>query len=237
MEKTRDGEVKFTALTQGLGFHPFSDGLPYAPVTKTQVTPAHPRPKAGNIASGTGAVAAGPPSFARVSVPIAPPAAVVPTITPVKPQPTIALPENPVIAAASKYGFFYLLKRTLAYVLDSFINVTLCIGALGFVLWKQQIQSDLLITPSVILLLGLFLVGFNWALVTAQEVAFGTSIGKRLFGLVLRGSVSAIFLRAFFFLPSVGFSGVGLIWSIFNRRRRCWHDSVVDLQPEEVSRL
>ncbi len=83
----------------------------------------------------------------------------------------------------------------------------------------------------------LFLCVFNWAITTAQEVAFSTSLGKRLFGLALNGSASAIFLRAFFFLPSVGFAGIGLIWALFDRRKRCWHDLVVDLQPTEIAYL
>jgi uncharacterized RDD family membrane protein YckC len=83
----------------------------------------------------------------------------------------------------------------------------------------------------------LFFTLFNWALVTAQEIAFGTTIGKRIFGLMIQGNTSAIFLRAFFFLPSLGFCGIGLLWSLFDRRKRCWHDVVVNVQPIEVARL
>ena len=64
-------------------------------------------------------------------------------------------------------------------------------------------------------------------------MAFHTTLGKRLFGLALPGNAIAIFLRAFFFLPSALFCGVGLLWAAFDGRSRCWHDVVVDLQPIE----
>jgi len=98
-------------------------------------------------------------------------------------------------------------------------------------------SPELLINPGIVLIAGLFLAFFNWAITTAEEVAFGTSIGKRLFGLAIQGSASAIFLRAFFFLPSTCFGGIGILWALFDRRRRCWHDLVVDLQPIEIARL
>ena len=76
----------------------------------------------------------------------------------------------------------------------------------------------------------------NLCLILASFL-YGTSVGKRIFGLSLNGSASATFLRAFYFLPSVGFCGVGLIWALFNKKRRCWHDAAADLQPMELARL
>lgn len=141
------------------------------------------------------------------------------------------------LAIDASFGFGYLFKRMLAYLLDSSFNLALCGGALSAALWKQDMSPELLLNPGVVLVASLFLAVFNWAITTAQEVAFGTSLGKRVFGLVLDGTTSAIFLRAFFFLPSACFGGIGLIWSLFDRRRRCWHDMVVDLQPIELARL
>ena len=53
MEKPREPELKFSPITEGLGFHPFSDGLPYAPVTKSREAQAE-RPPA-DLSSGAGA--------------------------------------------------------------------------------------------------------------------------------------------------------------------------------------
>ena len=48
MEK---GKIQFKPLHEGMGFHPFSDGLPYAPESKAKPS------------QGTGATAAGKPRF------------------------------------------------------------------------------------------------------------------------------------------------------------------------------
>lgn len=134
------------------------------------------------------------------------------------------------------FGLGYVIRRAAAYLTDTAFNLGLCVGALSAALWKQDLSPELLFNPGIVLVAGLFLGFFNWAITTAQEVAFGTSIGKRLFGLALEGTASAIFLRAFFFLPSLCFGGIGILWALFDRRRRCWHDLVVDLQPIEISR-
>jgi uncharacterized RDD family membrane protein YckC len=149
----------------------------------------------------------------------------------------VAVPESLGLDLEPGLGLGYLVKRIFAYLLDTAFNLSLCVGALSIALWKQDLNPELLLNPGIVAVSVLFLAVFNWAITTAQEVAFGTSIGKRIFGLSLEGSTSAVFLRAFFFLPSVCFAGIGLIWSLFDRRKRCWHDMVVDLQPVEIARL
>jgi hypothetical protein len=236
--------LDFRPLTEGLGFHPFSDGLPYAPVSKASTV----------ISQGTGAVAAGKPRFAmprpvapRVAVPIASPA----------PQPMVfaqqAEQQAQAAAAAAvveqedlrallpggvqEFGALYVAKRVSAFVVDSALNVLLCAATLSVALWKQDLSPDLLVNPSVILVASLFLGVFSWALMTAQEVAFGTTVGKRLFGLVLRGSTGALMVRALLFPVSVAVFGLGLLWSMADGRRRCWHDLVSRVQPVEIARL
>lgn len=129
------------------------------------------------------------------------------------------------------------MKRVFAFLIDTAFNIGLCAGTFGFALWKQGIDPWMLVGPGMIFLFVVFLATFNWSIMTAQEMAFGTTLGKRLFGLTLDGSAAAIFLRAFFFLPSFGFCAVGLLWAVFDRRRRCWHDLVVNLQPLEIAQL
>ena len=211
--------------------------------------------------SGAGAMSAGPASFTlpsrpsvpmspqsgarRVSVPVAignsisvyPPSVQVQNKASNTQLPGTHLSEEFRAELESGFSVIYLLKRTTAYVLDTLFNTGLCAGTFGFALWKQGISPETLIGPGMIFLFVLFLLTFNWAIMTAQEMAFGTTLGKRIFGLALEGSASAIFLRAFFFLPSAGFCGVGLLWAFFDRRKRCWHDLVVNLQPIEIARL
>lgn len=223
--------IQFQPITPGLGFHPFSDGLPYAPVSKTtprpRAAPLDPRPSRPDFGKGTGAVAAGPASFAfpRVSVPVA------------KPAKTQAVPTPAPMIAAPTYGVMYLFKRMLAFTIDTAIHVGLLAAGLGLSLFNQGVNPDLLMNPGVLIVSALFFTLFSWALMTAQEIAFGTTIGKRLFGLSLHGSTFAILLRAFFFLPSIGFCGVGLLWSLVDSKKRCWHDLVVQIQPTEIARL
>lgn len=226
--------IEFQAINSGLGFHPFSDGLPYAPVSKAQPRPTpHPFTRTRELpqkalSEGAGAVSAGRPEFVlpkKVSVPVAP-----------KIDTKKAAPIAPVFSEV-RYGFFYSFKRLMAYSLDSILNISLLVTGLSFGLLNQDLSPDMLLSPGVILA-SLFFIGlFNWAIMSAQEVAFGTSIGKRVFGLALQGKTSTIFLRALLFLPSMAFCGAGLLWAIFDSRRRCWHDLVVDLQPNEVARL
>jgi uncharacterized RDD family membrane protein YckC len=185
------------------------------------------------------------PSYSHVPQPHAPashspiahaPIAHAPVAAP-QPAPAPAAQISSHITESAHPGILYVGKRVLAYSLDSLLNLSLCMTALSAVLLQQDLPPESLFTPGVILIAFLFASFFNWALIAAQEVAFGTTIGKRIFGLTLTGSASALFLRAFFFLPSAGFGGIGLLWALFNRRRRCWHDMVVDTQPFENAQL
>ncbi|MCM2322776.1 MAG: RDD family protein [Oligoflexia bacterium] len=239
-----DFELVFRPVTSGLGFHPFSDGMPYAPVSQNataRTTQKHGLPFRPLSNMGSGAVAAGTPTF--VTGPVGFPSRPVPRVS----VPVATAAQNPAAARATEpvattiaqptFGFVYLLKRCLAYGIDSGINLGLGIAALSAALMEQSLKPELLLNPGIILVSALFFGFFNWAIITAQEVAFGTSIGKRLFRLAVSGPASAVLLRAFFFLPSAGCFGAGLLWSVLDRRKRCWHDLIVDLQPSEIARL
>ena len=134
-------------------------------------------------------------------------------------------------------GFGYICKRIAAYLLDSAINIAVCVLALSTVFWKQGLNPEVLLNPAILLLSSLFLLIFNWALITAQEVAFGTSLGKRMFNLALHGGAGVIFARALLFLISASFCGVGLLWALFKRNKRCWHDAATGIQPAEIATL
>jgi hypothetical protein len=136
-----------------------------------------------------------------------------------------------------RFGFLYLIKRVFAFGIDALVNTTLCFLALGAVMVRLELSWDAFSNMSLLLLGVLFLAMFNWSIMTAQEVLLGTTLGKRMFGLVLRGDTSALFLRSFFFLPSMVFCGLGIVWAVFDRRRRCWHDHAVDVQPLELAQL
>lgn len=140
--------------------------------------------------------------------------------------------EPPSLAEAP--GPFYISRRVIAFSLDLALNSALCAAAFTWILANMDTPPEP--GPEALLLASAIFASLHWALVTAQELAFGTSAGKRIAGLSLHGSVPAVFLRAFFFIPSVAFGGIGLIWALFDSRGRCWHDAAVDLQPLESGR-
>ena len=214
------GSIEFKPLTEGLGFHPFSNGLPY--------TPAKPRVSS----NGTGAVAAGRPQFVYqprmatpVATPVLEPQMTAPTLTPsVRLQPQAFTPRKFEVPQEGILAF-----RVLGFLVDTAIHFLLGFLALTLLVWKGPLDNEAI--RSGALTVGvLFLCVLNWALIAAQEVVFKTSFGKRLFGLILRTesdrepSPIVLLLRAILFVPSTAFAGLGLLWAAFDEKRRCWHD-------------
>jgi len=227
-----DREINFKPLTDGLGFHPFEDGLPYAPANK--------KPATSPISTGTGAVAAGRPQFA---------------------YPTQSLRSTPVDVTAEKIrkelesiqsqrldqaramaartqapaeitkGYFYSFERIFAYLLDSAFNLSICASILSVALISTDLNSVQEISATALLTVAVFLFICNWALLAAQEIAFGTTIGKRIFGLKLEGTGVQCLIRSLLFLPAFLFCGLGILTAVFDKRKRCWHDRMTQIQP------
>ncbi len=237
-----DRDVKFQPLTDGLGFHPFADGLPYAPASKSAAK-----------TSGTGAVAAGRPQFSYPVSPARMPTAPVIPSTPVETtaekirrelesiqvQRLHQAKDAAIRAQESKtrmvihYGIDYSLQRAFAYLLDSAFNLSICASVLSTALLSTEVQNLRDLSDLALISVSVFLFACNWALLAAQEVAFGTTIGKRIFGLRLHGTGFECFVRSLFFLPSLLLGGLGIWIAIFDARKRCWHDRVTLLQPTE----
>lgn len=196
-----------------LQFQPLTEGLGFHPFSDgLPYTPVRkgqkPAPPRPIQPMGTGAETAGPPTFAY-----------------------------PPSEAEISYGFGYLVRRSLAYVIDVLSSASICGAAFAGVLYQSGAQLRDVNSPAVILMAALFLVFFAWALTAAQEMLTGTSIGKRIFGLNLEGRPTEIFLRSIYFIPGLLFLGLGLIWALFSKKKRCWHDVVMDLQPIQIARL
>jgi uncharacterized RDD family membrane protein YckC len=218
---------KFKPLSEGLGFHPFSDGLPYSPKTKTP------------LRAGTGAVSAGNPHFAfpKTKAPIRPnlnlqtdsprPVSSAPTRT----NSALARTE---LAIEAPVGARW--ARTLAYVIDMTIHFAITIGFLVLAQAGSPSLSirNFLFGDFAVLLILAFLV-LNYALVTAQELIFRTTLGKSFFRLGLSGSTMTILTRALLFIPSIGFGGIGILWALFDRDRMCWHDRATGIAPRKYT--
>ena len=216
-------EIQFQPLSEGLGFHPFANGLPYTPPTRTQKVERV--PVGMGVSMGVGAEAAGKPVFARPA-PKTVPNLSIPVVTP-----------SPLLEVDENFGLAYSFKRVLAFSLDCTIHSGLAITALSCGLWKQGINPEMLLNSGILIVAVLFLCFFNWAMTTAQEIAFGTTAGKRVFGLHLEGETSAVFIRAVLFVPSLLFCGIGIFWAFGDANWRCWHDVASGIQPREVARL
>ncbi|MEK6706173.1 MAG: RDD family protein [Bdellovibrionota bacterium] len=224
-KKWNDEELSFRPVSDGLGFHPFSDGLPYAPQSKTIKQQKDRQTKIIEA----GATMAAPPIFVHKA----------PVI-----KPAVQLSKkwhdqlvNKHIDKTTDFGAKYLFKRIIAYLVDSALNLVISSVVLYLLLYEKPLNVELILNSGVVLIFLIFTGVINWASITSQEVVFGTSIGKRLFGLTIDGKIIATFIRALLFVLSIGFGGIGLLWAVFDGKKRCWHDLVMGLQPEEKMRL
>lgn len=225
----KEKEIQFKALSDGLGFHPFANGLPYSPpANKIQDKSQEKTPVFSN---GTGAYTAGRPSF------VYPKAQAKPVLQTQAQAQVAHTSTKPLLQADQQLGFEYLMKRVLAFFVDSFINILLSSAILGFCLWSQSNNFDFMMNSGVLIISGCFLIFFNWAMITSQEILFHTSIGKKLFGLRLQGSLGAILGRAVLFIPSAAFFGLGVIWAAFSPSRMSWYDAATGVQPKEVAEI
>lgn len=218
MEKEK---IKFKPLHEGMGFHPFSDGLPYAPESKTKYS------------NGSGATSAGRPHFAT-SIPVVKQTAQARTarqiqelqqkvevksapvsspIAPIKETPvTKTAPTQKAIKEELSSSPSLLRKRTFAYVMDSVIHAGfwLATNLAAFFFFQFQIDSEILRDN-----LGaffLFFIASQWIFIALQEILFGNSLGKVFFNLEFKRNHRSLFLRSFVFMLGLLCFGLGLIY-------------------------
>jgi len=241
-EKNTDSELQFKPLSEGLGFHPFSEGLPYTSTT------------------GSGAVAAGAPRFVHPER--APKTVIMPSrLTPTSIQtPTIARPAMPAAPQAmppafkkpsqtqtltqitqpetakpaeveAVYGSSYVAKRVVAYLFDTLFHLLLFVG--GIMAATAAFGGTLVQGSDWMILISLCFVFVHSFLMTIEEWTFKNTLGKQLLGLRLEGPRSAILIRAIAFPMSLVFLGFGVFWALFDAKHRCWHDLASNVQPTE----
>jgi len=229
MEKNQEVHrvaIEFKPVNDGLGFHPFADGLPYAPVVKPAVPTQRPTQP-----QGSGAIAAGRPIYSlqlpRVAVKVADRAR--PAVAPTPLLQPISTP------APLHLGFAFVLRRCFASLIDLIASGTCALSVPIGVLLFQKINPLLLLDPQIISWFSLFVLTFSWSMLVAQEVALGSSIGKWTMNLRLVGNPGSLFTRALLALFSLGLVGLGLVWALFDSQKRTWHDlaSGTQLVPAE----
>jgi hypothetical protein len=202
MEK---GKIKFKPLHEGMGFHPFSDGLPYAPESKAKAP------------MGTGATAAGRPRFttqlppqARTNLKTArqlqaPAPQPIRQANPVRvqakapaPAPTTGI-ESPALIR----------QRIFAYLLDTVIHAGFWIGTNLAALLLFQFQIDGEIVRENFAQFTVFFLFSQWMFIALQEVLFENSIGKSFFNLEFQRNHRSLFLRSMVFMVGAICLGLG----------------------------
>lgn len=214
--------LEFKPVHRGLGFHPFSEGLPYG-------SPAAPAPNKKPLLP-TGATVAGPIRYAPPESLRGKP------LTQLQAEAQEHAPTQNLTPTPS-LGWGYLGFRLLAFVIDGITHLSLSILILMGVLQLLGHGPLVLFEPGIIEAALLFAIVLSWSLSTAQEVALGSTPGKRILGLKLHGSPGLIFLRSLLFIPSLLMMGSGVVWALLNRERRCWHDAAVGIQPMRSARF
>ena len=181
MEKDR---ISFRPLHDGMGFHPFSDGLPYAPEAKRKQAPS----------TGTGAVSAGTPRFAE---PIRT-ARQLQQASQARTQPTPAPAPRPVVAPETQETDL-VRRRAFAYLLDAILHagfwITTNLAALFA--FKFHLDPELMLqNPAGFLV---FFLLSQWLFISLQEVLFETSAGKVFFQLEFERGHRSLLLRSIVF--------------------------------------
>ncbi|RYZ65323.1 MAG: RDD family protein, partial [Proteobacteria bacterium] len=141
-------------------------------------------------------------------------------------------PAPEVYGVRMHYSFSYSFQRLFAWVIDSAFNLSVAATVLSFAILKTELLSLPPHSNFSLALMGVFLFLCNWAAIAGQEVAFGTSLGKRVFGLRIPGTGTDAFIRAMAFIPSLLIGGLGIVMSVFDSRKRCLHDRLAGAQPE-----
>lgn len=197
--------LDFKPLSQGLGLSHLPPVDPPRPQTRKPLPQGSP-----NVSSGVFSDAAA-------------------TTLPVSPAMEFVAPA-PIVAGTKDWVL--LSRRIGAFSIDTLFNVSLLSVLFAATMFRFGPRLWDLLSVELGVVLGVIFALASWALVLLQEILFKTSLGKWIFRLRLGGPRVSIFVRAFFFPLSVLAGGLGLLWSLWDPRGRCWHDMLADLEPQ-----
>jgi hypothetical protein len=200
-------DLDFKPESEGLGFHPFSNGLPYSPV-----------PSKSLIST---------PNLGRA------PAAAAPSILPREVLWNKETPAPVQAPAQAKHHPLYRTRRVAAFVVDLVVSAVAVFGIFGTGAILTGLNIDVFDSRDALFATAAFFLMFHWLWSTIQEVALKATFGKNLLGLSLDGGTGAILLRAVMFVPSLALGGIGILFSLLDREGRCWHDGVSGLNVSE----
>ena len=231
--QSKGSKIQFSPLHEGMGFHPFSDGLPYAPESKTKYK------------TGAGATSAGRPTFAKAQT-FNQPSKPMGTARQLQQQlqPSLIATQTPSHSSASAGAYaagpatfatpkilsqmsmaetletapsvsvvsekMILRRRAFAYLMDTVIHAGfwLATNLTALFFFKFQIDSEIL-RDNLTQFLMFFAVS-QWMFIALQEMLFETSIGKVFFNLEFKRNHGSLLLRSLVFMGGMFCFGIGL---------------------------
>lgn len=210
-------KISFKPIHEGMGFHPFSEGLPYAPQAKQE---SKPKPTAPAISSyGRGAVSAGAPSFATPKT--------TRQILQKNIQPVAAeKPKMPVNKTENNESI--LRKRFFAYLMDTVIHLGFWISINLVAIFAFHFELDMALLEKNWFGFALFFIFSQWFFIAMQELLFENSLGKLFFGLEFKRNRNSFFgssllLRSIVFILGALAAGLGFYFLP--------QDKIAEIQP------
>jgi hypothetical protein len=208
------GKLIFKPLSEGLGFQPFSDGLPYE--NSTNVT---------RTAAPSATLSSAPPLQAVPQQSIATEKQTLGEVSKKAQKPAAQQKARTMDQPDPGSGVFWI-ARFLGASLDAFISLILVLSSVIVV--SANTDFDLLAILSEDasgVSQGIFFLSC-YALVVVQDVFLGTSLGKRFFRLELTGGTQKVFFRSLL-LPFLWIATpLSFLWSVGTRKRSLLWDSI-----------
>jgi len=205
-----DQTLQFRAIHKGMGFHNFEEGPP-RPGSSIERVPTR---YSADLPVSTSPPVPVPAPFKNIS-------RTEPSGDWIEGTPTFA-------------GMF---RRASSWFLDQTILTLTSVSIFSLAMIALNLRLDHILSADFWIWMRAFMFLMNWALITAQEVAFGTSIGKRALGYQLQGPPLKILFRALVFIPGLLLGGLGILMALVHPHRLCFHDWLSGLTPEETATI
>jgi hypothetical protein len=225
--QSQSAPVLFEPLSEGLGFHPFAEGLPYGGAQSVvgratpEVRPGIPAAAPARGQSDT--VLAGPVRWVLPERERGEEAFDLELVLGESPQKSVH-PEG--------LSLGYVFARVMAYGFDLSLNALLEVACALGLSWSGYVSFEFLKSWSALQSFGVVFILSGWVLIGVQEVTFQNSAGKALLGMTLAGGGRLrIALRSLLYPLALGFGGLGVLSSLLNVRKACWHDRWTQVQP------
>lgn len=220
MEKETPKKIRFTPIHEGMGFHPFSDGLPYAPASKASVnnkptnikTTQNFKPNSRSVSTigSSSATAAARPQFVTktYSQPLHSQLNLNPSAS-LNTSKKAQIPTQVIKMNDSRLTLQVLRKRSFAYLLDMIVHAGfwLLTNLAALFIFNFQIEPEIF-AEHIPQFIGFFILS-QWLFISLQEMLFETTLGKAFFNLEFKRNHGSLLFRSMVFMVGVLCFGLG----------------------------